>query len=333
MEDLGEEYVERVIERLTKRINKIYHQAFVGVSKKADKYFSHFKDQYEKKLKEYNLGIITDKEFADWYSKAVLLNNKWSAMRKELGTDLLNANKMAVSIINGELPAVFAENYNFASYMIDKELKAFCGFTIYDQNTVVELLKGKGVLWIDLDEPKCLLWNEQHIQSAVLQATLQGESIPQLARRLRQVTDMDTKQSIRTARSTMTTAQSMGRQASYEQAIKLGIKTKKQWLAVHDERTRSSHIYMDGQIVDVDKPFLNYDDVPIRYPGDRTAPPGEYYNCRCRMVSALEGMDNDISDKVQIKGDISYEEWKQQGIDQLEKARARKQEKEAQQNG
>ena len=42
---------------------------------------------------------------------------------------------------------------------------------------------------------------------------------------------------------------------SYVAAEKMGIKLKKSWLATLDNRTRHAHAMLDGQTVDIDKPF------------------------------------------------------------------------------
>lgn len=59
----------------------------------------------------------------------------------------------------------------------------------------------------------------------------------------------------------------------------------KQWVARHDERTRSTHAAADGQRVPVDQPF-SVGGVPLDHPGDRRGPAGEVINCRCITVGA-----------------------------------------------
>jgi len=49
------------------------------------------------------------------------------------------------------------------------------------------------------------------------------------------------------------------------------------WVTSEDERVRSSHRNIDGQIVRVGDPFSN----GLRYPGDRSGDIKEWINCRC----------------------------------------------------
>uniref|UniRef100_A0AAU7J7Y7 Portal protein n=2 Tax=unclassified bacterial viruses TaxID=12333 RepID=A0AAU7J7Y7_9VIRU len=59
----------------------------------------------------------------------------------------------------------------------------------------------------------------------------------------------------------------------------------KQWVARHDERTRSTHAAADGQRVPVDASFT-VGGVALNHPGDRRGPAGEVINCRCVTVGA-----------------------------------------------
>lgn len=60
---------------------------------------------------------------------------------------------------------------------------------------------------------------------------------------------------------------------------------KKRWVTMHDNRVRDSHRAIDGETVDVDKPFSN----GLMYPGDGSGNPSDYINCRCRIEFVREG--------------------------------------------
>ena len=147
----------------------------------------------------------------------------------------------------------------------------------------------------------------------MLQAILQGESIPDIATRLsKTVSESNMKVSIRNARTMTTGVENVARIDGYNRAKRMGINLQKQWMATLDNRTRHAHRLLDGQIVDVNKPF-KVDGYDIRYPGDPEAPGYLLYNCRCTLVSAIKGFDNDLSDVAQrnnkLKG-MSYKQWR-----------------------
>ena len=56
--------------------------------------------------------------------------------------------------------------------------------------------------------------------------------------------------------------------------------TRREWLAVEDERTRITHSEADGQQVGMDEPFI-VGGVHLMFPGDPDGPPEETINCRC----------------------------------------------------
>ncbi|MDG4796915.1 phage minor head protein [Micromonospora sp. WMMD1082] len=60
-------------------------------------------------------------------------------------------------------------------------------------------------------------------------------------------------------------------------------KVDKVWVATHDHRTRHDHRDADGQRVALDGVFM-VGGVPLRFPGDPAAPPGQVVSCRCTMI-------------------------------------------------
>ena len=58
---------------------------------------------------------------------------------------------------------------------------------------------------------------------------------------------------------------------------------RRTWVAARDERTRESHVSLNGQIRGKNKPFSSFSG-PIMHPGDPTAPPRETINCRCTLA-------------------------------------------------
>lgn len=57
----------------------------------------------------------------------------------------------------------------------------------------------------------------------------------------------------------------------------------KMWVTQHDDRVRDSHDPMNGQIRQFDEPFLTAAGNYLMYPGDTSAPIGEWINCRCNL--------------------------------------------------
>ena len=163
-----------------------------------------------------------------------------------------------------------------------------------------------------------LKYGKQQITGSVTSSILQGKGIGKIADDLQsRMQDMSRASAIRTARTAITAAQNAGRLDTYRAAQDMGIKLKKRWLATLDNRTRHAHAMLDGQTVDVDKPF-KVDGYELMYPGDSSAPGYLVYNCRCTQIAEVDGEDTSSGGRRAIDPetgesmlveDMTYAEW------------------------
>jgi hypothetical protein len=129
------------------------------------------------------------------------------------------------------------------------------------------------------------------INSQVLQGIIQGESIPNISKRIMNVQEMNKDAAIRSARTIVTGAENKGRLDSFKRAEADGIILQKEWLSSDQPgRTRNWHLpgAFKSLIVDIDKPFHNSVG-DIMFPGDPSADGANVYNCRCSMASVVKG--------------------------------------------
>jgi SPP1 gp7 family putative phage head morphogenesis protein len=111
-----------------------------------------------------------------------------------------------------------------------------------------------------------------------------GESTSQLADRVRQVLGTDTARSRAETIARTITNSTMNQAAhQYAAALPLGVVGGREWLAVHDDRTRETHRAADGQVAQMGAPFV-VGGYPMQHPGDPAAPPEETVNCRCTVA-------------------------------------------------
>jgi SPP1 gp7 family putative phage head morphogenesis protein len=85
---------------------------------------------------------------------------------------------------------------------------------------------------------------------------------------------------MRIARTETTAAANHATREAYRQS---GVVAKKEWLATLDARVRDSHARLDGEQVELDKPFTN----GLMFPGDPHGSAEEVCNCRCSMMPVL----------------------------------------------
>ena len=310
--DYGHTQTDKLLAKLEKRIGKEYDEARKSVKKKAKKMWDRYQEQYKEKKLLLEQGLITKAELKEWKQHQIARHNWYVDMQEALEKDIVHANAIATGLINNSNIDVYALNMNYGTYDIENQLKINTSFTLYDHDVVERLIKDGNASFAQLkqDIPKDMKWNAKHINSAITQGILAGDSIPQFAERLMDITDMNESAAIRNARTWTTSAENAGKLDAMTRAEGLGIQLGKQWLATLDKRTRDTHVMLDGEIVKTDEKFSN----GCMYPADPAGPPKEIYNCRCRLITALGGMNNDVSDLSsrfsRLPEGMSYDDWK-----------------------
>lgn len=276
------------LEEMEKRLSAIYSRAEKEIQKTADEYFSKFAKQDEAKRKLLEQGKITEEEYTKWRKGKLMYGKRFTEMKEQCAKQLLNVNQTALAYVNGELPEVYAINYNALESAVDGV--GGYSFTLVDADTVRNLAVTDTSLlpYKEIDPAKDIPWNMKKINAETLQGILQGESMDKIAKRIMNVQEMNKTQAIRSARTIVTGAENKGRQDSYKRAEKDGIVMKREWIATNDSRTRHWHAELDGVEVDVDEPWVN-EFGEIMFPGDPSADPANTYNCRCSMSAKVIG--------------------------------------------
>lgn len=301
---------EMQLRRMEREIRRVYGEAEKEAKAKLDDYLQRFKTKDEIKLRQLREGKITQEYYNYWRKGQMCIGERWREMADALTKDYVNADKIAMSVINGHMPEVYALNHNYATFQIEQGSLVDTSYTLYNRHTVEELMRTQEPDLLPapkVDIPKDKQWNKKHIRDTITKSVLKGDSVPDIAKSLRRVTDMDYKAAVRNARTIMTNVQNSGRMDAYKRAQNMGIRVQKQWLATPDGRTRDSHRWVDGEIKDLDRKFSN----GLDRPGDKDGPGFEVYNCRCTMIPVVNGIDPaaGLRENLEI-GDMSYEEWK-----------------------
>ena len=300
MADKAHRLTDEKLEEMEKRLSAIYSRAEKEIQKTADEYFSRFAKQDEAKRKLLEQGKITEDEYKKWRKGKLMYGKRFTEMKEQCAKQLLNVNQTALAYVNGELPEVYAINYN-ALESAEDGVGGY-SFTLVDADTVRNLAVTDTSLlpYKDIDPKKDIPWNMKKINAETLQGILQGESMDKIAKRLRNVQEMNRTQAIRSARTIVTGAENKGRQDSYARAEADGIILQKEWLATNDGRVRHSHAVLDGAIVDQDKKFDN----GLMYPGDPNGRPEEVYNCFVGETKVASDSDVVRSYKHKYNGEI-----------------------------
>lgn len=289
---------DRRLAEMEDHLRGIYSRASRELDEKVLRYFAKFEEQDKRKAAQVAAGKLDPEEYADWRKNKLLYGEQYKKFQESVTGQLAHVNETALAYLNGEMPEVYTLNYNDMGTTISDAIPAGVrvgtAFELTDAETV-RILATEDVTLLPkkkLDVAKDKRWNHKKMQSEILQGILQGESIPQMEKRLRGVTDMNRNSAIRNARTMVTSAENRGRLESMRRCRNsLGIVTRKRWISSDQPgRTRDWHLpgAFDRLTVDEDEPFVN-ELGEILYPGDPSAAPANVYNCRCSLGAEIVG--------------------------------------------
>lgn len=117
-----------------------------------------------------------------------------------------------------------------------------------------------------------------------------GESVGEMRDRIIETANIAAPRAETIVRTEVIGASNAG---SFYQMKATGLRATKEWLAVNDDRTRSSHRAVDGTVIDMDEKFM-VGGWPLDFPHDPLAPPEETINCRCTL--AWDILSDDMSE-------------------------------------
>lgn len=314
--DEGHKLTDKKLEKLIRKLDKVYSQAAKEVEEKLNDYMRRFKVKDAIKQRQVKAGEISYDEWINWRVGQIAVGQRWEEMRDTLAEDLTHVDEIATQMVGESMHEVYALNHNFGTFEAEKGSLVDTSYTLYDKHTVENLIKKNPDLLKapSLDKNKDLRWNKQNFQSAITQGILQGEDVRKIAKRVALgTTKKDRNAAIRNARTATTNAENAGRSDSYKRAEKMGIKLKQVWLAALDGRTRDSHRKLDGEKIPVGGKFSN----GLRFPGDPQGAAHEVWNCRCTLIAEVDGVNYNLADDTQRNsklGGMSYEEWKNEHV-------------------
>lgn len=299
------------IEAFQREVAGIYAEAQKTASRTLTEYLERFREEDDEWRERVSRGEATEAQWRAWRRGKILTGRRYRVVLKQVSEGYTHANEVAMDALDGRLPGVYAENYNYGTFQTYSAAGVDDAFALQDASTVQRLLADHGSYLPKptVNAPKDVAWNRRLLANQITQGVLLGESMAKIARRVQAVTGSNMAAAVRTARTSVTAAENAGRVDSYRRAQSLGIKLEQEWLATLDGRTRHTHRQLDGERVEVGGKFAN----GCRYPGDPEAPYAETCNCRCTLKAAVKGVDqSDAKRWSRLPEGMTYEQWKYQ---------------------
>ncbi len=149
-----------------------------------------------------------------------------------------------------------------------------------------------------VDHPEAVAWLAQkmnkitgivdtvkgQVRDELVQGITKGETVQEMADRIRGVYNFATSRSRTIARTETGGAFNAGVEMSYRNN---GVENK-EWLTARDPNVRDTHQGMDGQIVGIADKFETGGGVFLLHPGDPEGPAEEIISCRCLELPVVE---------------------------------------------
>ncbi len=307
--DAAHEAADDALDAFSERVRAIYSQAYGEAAALLEKHLEGYAEGVEDMRGRVERGEMTDDEFRRWRTGKALEGSRFQALCGQMAECVAHADELAREVVGGTLPDVYAENVLFAAYSIESQAGRL--FTAVSADALQSLLRGDDLLPPLKDATE---WARRHVSQAVTQGVLLGESVPRISKRLEDAVDMSRRAAVRTARTAVTSAENAGRKAACDRAVSMGARVTRRWMATLDGRTRDSHRALDGERVGEDGKFSN----GLRFPGDPTGRPEEFYNCRCTTVPEVRGHDVFGDRWERLPEGTTYEEWKRGVVERTE---------------
>lgn len=296
-------------------LNKYYKELLrlhKGNRKEFEKYLNEvFKNAYDEIINMLNYYLLSTQHL----SFAQMLNaNRLQSLLDQISerTGLLYDD--IYSKMYKEEIQEFKDQYLGIFYEIEKVAKIQMDFSMVNDRVIKKAIE-LPIAGIPLSRR---LYKEQlpklqkDIKKAVTQSLITGNGLYGTANQVKKSFDMSKEHAILIARTETGRIRSTARQQAQEEAVKKGVNLQKKWLATLDTRTREDHQELDGQTVDVDKPFKLGIYTAMQPRMFRVAK--EDINCRCDTITIVEGISpklrRDNIDKTIIDY-VNYNDWKQ----------------------
>jgi len=340
---------EKRLKTLQKELAKEYSKSEKEIRRIMSKYMKAFQEADAIEISRLQKGEITFAQYQKWRREKLQTSEWSRRLTRDISEELTERDKKALDITNKALAFAAAEGIAFALFevsrvignngIIQKEAKRINmtsrsqkeakRINMTSRSAIEQALKGK-LYKKKLNVAKDMLWNEKNVRNAIVQSLMKGEGVPKAAERLldtvgsyyqredikdwvektekeisKEIARKNRIASQRDARTMLNAAEQGGKLAEYEELAEEGVDIEKGWMATLDERTRDSHAEMDMEFVGVDDEFSN----GLEYPCDPAGAPEEVYNCRCTLISKIDGKTIAFEER-RNNLERPYEEWK-----------------------
>lgn len=283
------------IGEINKNIDKVY--------KEVDRYLrSSISDSKKKLLRQYKIALEEiRKELSKIYQKYAddIANKKFSidrldSLRSQIAESIGEMKMKDAEVVKQNIKSVFSETYYVTGKGIESSIGMKLGFSSLSKSTIDTAINNPydKIGWGNRSA-KNISRLIQQTRDEVTQGIIQGKSYAQTSKILSDKLSIGASKAIRIVRTESGRAVSQARKEVFESikdnSNETGIEVAREWISVSDDRTRDSHIEMEGQQADENDQFT----LPNGTKTDGPRLSGiaeEDINCRCSERIVIKGI-------------------------------------------
>ena len=306
----------RQLNRLRRRILRVYEQARQEMTDQITEFLEHFQKLDSYKREQLKKGEITEDAYKTWLRNQVFQSELMQVKLDSITQTCTTAQQTAYKLARDEQYGIFATGANYAYYELEQQAGVALNLTLYNTEAVKRLLKENPKLVPNrrIKSESNKTYDARIFNRYVTQGIIQGETVHDIATQaVKGMADTEIHWAMNNAITALTGAQNAGVLQQIRNAQALGIEVQKRWNSTLDYRTREMHRLLDQETADLDEPFKVHG-YEIMYPGDPNAAPEMVYHCRCKLSSVLAKYPRQNADRrdnvtKEVTGDMTYTEW------------------------
>lgn len=238
------------------------------------------------------------------YNRLTNIENQIAQIIKSLSNESIKTTTSAIK-------EIYSQSFYSTGYSLESSIGVGFAFGKINPNVVTASVLNPldRIKWPDRMKEHMQKYMS-NIRQEITQGLIQGKSYPKIAKAITQRTEITAGNSLRIVRTEAHRVQSAARLVGFEKAGKIGIETRRIWVATKDSRTRDTHRSMDGDEANKEGLFKSPSGHTTTAPG-MFGIPEEDINCRCRLKLELKNLPK----KERTIPPLSYEEWFKERID------------------
>ena len=137
------QWTDEELERLERRISRVYREAWDDLEKTVIDYFNRFIERDEEMRKLIGTGINgkvwTERDYELWRLNQIGRGERFDDLAVKVAERYTKANEVALAYVNDATPGIYSLNRNYVAYTIEK-VAGNVGFTLWDESTVRRLI-------------------------------------------------------------------------------------------------------------------------------------------------------------------------------------------------